>query len=74
MVPGHGPVVDGVNAFAEQLRYLQTLGDGVRAMVASGVPIARAGGAAASERPHWLLFDDYNTRNATAAYSEIEWE
>ncbi|MEA2952183.1 MAG: hypothetical protein QOJ96_1703, partial [Alphaproteobacteria bacterium] len=22
----------------------------------------------------WELFDDYNARNATAAFSEIEWE
>ena len=35
------------------------------------------GGAArqrASERSRWELFDDFNTRNATAAFSEIEWE
>jgi quinoprotein relay system zinc metallohydrolase 2 len=74
VVPGHGPVVDGEAAFAEQRRYLQTLGDDVRAMVRSGVPIARAGEAAAAERPRWQLFDEYNTRNAIAAYSEIEWE
>ena len=30
--------------------------------------------AAATERPHWHLFDDFNARNATAAYSEMEWE
>ena len=30
--------------------------------------------AAATERSHWELFDDYNARNATAAFSEIEWE
>ncbi|MET0677509.1 MAG: MBL fold metallo-hydrolase, partial [Bradyrhizobium sp.] len=27
-----------------------------------------------SERSRWELFDDFNTRNATAAFSEIEWE
>jgi hypothetical protein len=43
-------------------------------MIDRGAPIAKAGDAAASERPHWLLFDEFNTRNATAAYSEIEWE
>ncbi|MEA2952711.1 MAG: hypothetical protein QOJ96_2231, partial [Alphaproteobacteria bacterium] len=26
------------------------------------------------ERSRWELFDDYNARNATAAFSEIEWE
>jgi hypothetical protein len=27
-----------------------------------------------SERGRWALFDDYNPRNATAAFSELEWE
>ncbi len=35
---------------------------------------AAADTAAASERSRWKLFDDYNARNATAAFSEIEWE
>ena len=74
LVPGHGPVADGASGFAEQIRYLQTLGDDVRAMIKRGAPIAKAGDAAAAERPRWQLFEDYNTRNATAAYSEIEWE
>jgi hypothetical protein len=30
--------------------------------------------AAASEKSHWELFDAYNARNATVAYSELEWE
>ena len=34
----------------------------------------RRGTAAGSERSRWELFDDFNTRNATAAFSEIEWE
>ena len=47
----------------------------VRALVASGKPItAAAEHAAAAERSRWQLFDDYNARNATAAFSEIEWE
>ncbi len=28
----------------------------------------------AAERSRWQLFDDFNARNATAAFSEIEWE
>jgi hypothetical protein len=27
-----------------------------------------------SEQHRWQLFDDYNPRNATVAYSELEWE
>jgi hypothetical protein len=39
------------------------------------VPIAAASRlAAASEKSHWELFGEYNTRNATAAFSELEWE
>jgi quinoprotein relay system zinc metallohydrolase 2 len=75
VVPGHGPVGDWPGALQDQRRYLQTLASDLRAMIGAGKPIAAAATiAAASERPHWQLFDDYNARNATAAYSEIEWE
>jgi hypothetical protein len=51
------------------------LSSDVRALIARGEPItAAANSAAASERSRWQLFDDYNARNATAAFSEIEWE
>jgi hypothetical protein len=44
-------------------------------MIAAGTPLARAvPDIASSERSRWQLFDDYNARNATAAFSEIEWE
>ena len=26
------------------------------------------------ERANWLMFDDYNGRNVTAAFKELEWE
>ena len=74
VVPGHGPVSPWPAALADERRYLTTLASEVRAMVARGEPISAAAHAAASERPNWQLFDDYNTRNATAAFSEIEWE
>jgi quinoprotein relay system zinc metallohydrolase 2 len=75
VVPGHGPVSEWPTALAEERRYLQTLASDVRALVASGKPItAAADTAATSERSRWQLFDDYNARNATAAFSEIEWE
>jgi quinoprotein relay system zinc metallohydrolase 2 len=75
VVPGHGPVSAWPAALADERRYLQTLASDVRALVARGEPIAAAAAkAAASERSHWQLFDDFNARNATAAYSEIEWE
>jgi len=75
VVPGHGPVSEWSAALAGERRYLETLATDVRAMVKRGAAInVAADTAAASERPNWQLFDDYNARNATAAFSEIEWE
>jgi len=75
VVPGHGPVSDWPAALSDQRRYLSTLLSDVRALNKRGAPIrAAADKAAADERPHWQLFEDYNARNATAAFSEIEWE
>jgi hypothetical protein len=33
-----------------------------------------AAGAGQSERSRWVLFDDFNARNATAGFAELEWE
>ncbi|MGY8706465.1 quinoprotein relay system zinc metallohydrolase 2 [Bradyrhizobium sp. 18BD] len=75
VVPGHGPVSDLPAALADERRYLATLLADVRASNKKGEPIRTAADkAAAGERPNWELFDDYNARNATAAFSEIEWE
>lgn len=75
VVPGHGPVSDWPGALADERRYLETLAADVKALIVKGVPInVAAETAAGSERPRWQLFDDYNARNATAAFSEIEWE
>jgi glyoxylase-like metal-dependent hydrolase (beta-lactamase superfamily II) len=75
VVPGHGPVSDWPAALADERRYLSTLLSDVRASNKKGEPIRTAADkAASSERSHWDLFDDYNARNATAAFSEIEWE
>jgi len=52
-----------------------TLRDDVRAAVAAGQPIGEATvTAAAGERGSWALFDEYNGRNVTQAYKELEWE
>lgn len=75
VVPGHGPVSGWPAALADERRYLETLASDIRGLVAQGEPIAAAAEkAAVSERSRWELFDDFNARNATAAFSEIEWE
>jgi hypothetical protein len=75
MVPGHGSVSDWPGALADERRYLEKLAADVRGLIAGGKSITvAADSAAASERSHWALFDDFNARNATAAFSEIEWE
>lgn len=75
VVPGHGSVSEWPAALADQRRYLETLASDVRRLVADGKPItAAANSTAASEQSRWQLFDDYNARNATTAFSEIEWE
>jgi quinoprotein relay system zinc metallohydrolase 2 len=76
VVPGHGPILDAWrSAIGDQLRYFDRLARDVRGLIARGVPIGKAADTAAqNEKPLWALFEDYNARNATAAYAEIEWE
>jgi quinoprotein relay system zinc metallohydrolase 2 len=75
VVPGHGPVSEWPAALVDERRYLEAVLSDTRALLARGQPIsAAAATTAASERSRWELFDDYNARNATAAFSEIEWE
>jgi quinoprotein relay system zinc metallohydrolase 2 len=75
-VPGHGPVaVDFAAASADLVRYLVTLRDGVRAEINKNGSIETAiKTVGQNEKAKWLLFDDYNARNVTQAYKELEWE
>jgi quinoprotein relay system zinc metallohydrolase 2 len=76
VVPGHGPLAtDWPQPIADERRYLERLAGDIRTMIKQGVPIAAAANTAAkSEKDRWELFDDYNARNATAAFAELEWE
>jgi quinoprotein relay system zinc metallohydrolase 2 len=75
VVPGHGRVGDLPDAFAAERAYLQRLVSDCRDLIKRGIPLVRAADiAGASEKSNWELFDEYNKRNATAVYSELEWE
>lgn len=75
-VPGHGPVpADWPAAVMAERRYFEILARDIRKAIADGIPLRDAvKTAGASERDNWHLFDDYNERNATAAFAELEWE
>lgn len=75
-IPGHGPVLVDYVAASEALRtYLTALRDGVRAEIKKDGSIETAiKTVGQSERANWLLFDNYNGRNVTVAYKELEWE
>jgi len=76
VVPGHGRLVAAWPAAldAEQ-RYLKVLANDARRLITEGVPMAQAvPQIGQSERGRWSLFDDYNPRNATDAFSELEWQ
>lgn len=76
VIPGHGPAPSPwPGALADERRYLQRLESDCRDLIKRGVPLSEASQlAGASEKSRWELFEDYNARNATAAYSELEWE
>ena len=76
VVPGHGrEIAPWPQALDDERRYLTVLAQDTRREITQGTPLERAiGKIASSERNRWQLFDDYNARNATAAFSELEWQ
>ncbi|WOJ89234.1 quinoprotein relay system zinc metallohydrolase 2 [Methylocapsa polymorpha] len=76
IVPGHGPVSVEWPAGAASIElYLAILERETRQAIANGIDIEAAiSTVAQSERGKWKLFDDYNGRNVTEAYKELEWQ
>ncbi len=76
VVPGHGPLtVPWPAALDAEKSYFERLSLDIRSMITKGDDVSEAAKAAAdSQRDDWRLFDDYNPRNATAAFAEYEWD
>ncbi|WP_299964123.1 quinoprotein relay system zinc metallohydrolase 2 [uncultured Roseobacter sp.] len=76
VVPGHGgPVLDWPGGAADMARYLGVLEADTRAAIDAGQRLGEAvESIAASEAGQWQLFEAYNPRNATVAFTELEWE
>lgn len=75
VVPGHGPVSDGVAVIEAERSYLTHLRDGVRAAIHDGLDISATLARLKGDNQHnWLLFDTNHGRNVVAAYTELEWE
>ena len=76
VIPGHGPAPAAwPQALEAQRRYFDVLARDIRKSIADNVPLSEAVKTAAqSESGKWALFEEFNERNATAAYAELEWE
>lgn len=76
IVPGHGgPVLDWPEGAGALNRYLEVLETDTRAAIDQGKRLGEAVETIASqEAGHWALFEAYNPRNATVAFTELEWE
>lgn len=76
VVPGHGAAaLDWPEGSDALQRYLEVLLEDTRAAVAAGERLGDAvSHIAESERGAWMLFEAYNARNATVAFTELEWE
>jgi len=76
IVPGHGgPLLDWPQSAAPLEDYLDVLINDTRAAIARGDTLGQAvESIAQSQSDNWALFDLFNPRNATVAFTELEWE
>ncbi len=75
-VPGHGAaLLAWPGGIAPQTEYLDALARDTRAALDRGLRLGDAvGRLATSQADLWHLFSVFNPRNATVAYTELEWE
>lgn len=76
VIPGHGPVPSPwPDALDPERRYFDVLATDLKRSIEKGEPLSEAVKTAGkSEAGRWKLFDDFNARNATAGFAELEWE
>ena len=79
VVPGHGPVLHTEQQWEQALdaenNYFMLIRKQVRVIINDMGTITQATKTVGqSEKNKWLLFNDYNKRNVTAAFTELEWE
>lgn len=79
IVPGHGQAdADWTRLSDPQRRLLKALAEAARDAVAQGLPLSRAVPVIVDRlnplKDGWHAFGETMARNATAAYTELEWE
>ncbi|MDD1781590.1 quinoprotein relay system zinc metallohydrolase 2 [Enterovibrio sp. ZSDZ35] len=75
VIPGHGAVQTGPDAFKKQTRYLSSLAQEVRAAIQKNIDINTASETVlTSQSSEWKLFELFHPRNVIQAYKELEWE
>ena len=76
VVPGHGgPSLPWPGGAEPLARYLEVLERDTRAALDAGARLSEAVETVAQgEAAQWALFDAYNPRNVTVAFTELEWE
>nr|WP_319387412.1 quinoprotein relay system zinc metallohydrolase 2 [uncultured Roseibium sp.] len=76
IVPGHGaPLLEPAAAVSPVRAYLKLIESDTRASLEAGERMSDAVGTiGVAQGGQWELFDVYNARNATVAFTELEWE
>lgn len=76
VIPGHGgPLLKWPEAIEPQKQYLEKLTADLRKIIEEGGTMREAQNKAArSEKNKWKLFEEFNPRNASTSFKELEWE